>query len=324
MNSNGIVELDKRGDLILRFGATNDLRVCSRTVARSSVVFEKMLFGPFKESKKEDKEWIVELPDDDILPMSIILAMAHGCHKIVPSHVPIPELFGLLVLGDKYGMTHLFCHYLHRWLPAANDVEFGDDTVMIAWIARAIGAKELFEKAIIEIAKHCHSESEVGPFTGDKDIDLNFHYHIMASEIMDVVAETRTSLLKAVLKPLREGLAQALDVRACKIYNHRETIACSNSLLGSLMRGCKSADIDLGVTCLTDSTPAYPNSVNNLCWAVQLMRCDNTLGHDVCNPMGAIRTETMRAFGNPTVVMSLSQQEYLEKQAAISGWYEAH
>ncbi|KAK2053958.1 hypothetical protein LY76DRAFT_666112 [Colletotrichum caudatum] len=322
MNSNNIVELDKRGDLVLRFGGKNDLRVCSRTVARSSVVFEKMIFGPFKESKKDDKEWIVEIPDDDILPMSIILAMAHGCHKILPDHVPIPELFMLLVLGDKYDMTHVFCHHLRRWVPKADDIEFGDDTFAIAWIARAIGAKEIFEKAIIEIAKHYHGEMEDGPFTGDEYGSFDFGYHIMAADIMDVVAETRMSMLKAVLRPLREASVQALDLRACIKCNPDERIACSNALLGSLMRGFQSTDIDLGVACLTDSPSAYPNSVNNLCWAIQLIKVENIPEHDVCDPMAEIRKETLRAFANATVTMSLSQQEYLEKQAEISGWYE--
>ncbi|KAK2016780.1 hypothetical protein LZ32DRAFT_635713 [Colletotrichum eremochloae] len=331
MDSN-ITDLDKRGDLILRFGAslTKDLRVCSRTMARASDVFEKMLFGPFKESQKEDKEWVIELPEDNIKPMTTILAIAHCCHKKVPDSVTISELFELLILGDKYDMTHHLRHYLREWVPQTEDVDFGEDTLLLAWIARNLGAKELFEKAIIEIAKHYPNtdfypkEGRVGFFNGTKDDGSSFDTHIRASDIIDTAIATQKSLFKSVLKPLREATRQAFDEKACKRYDRlRERESCGNSLFTTLNRGCRSVGIDPGlVSCLTEPLPTYPHSVNNFCWAIQLMKCSNIPDHDSCNPMADIKTDTMRAFGDASVTLSLSQQEYFERRAKISGWYE--
>ncbi|KAK1976358.1 hypothetical protein LZ30DRAFT_826316 [Colletotrichum cereale] len=330
-------ELDKRGDLVLRLSArdadsdpeppSKDLRVCSRTMARASVVFEKMLFGPFKESQKKGEDWVVELPKDNIQSMTVILAIAHGCRSIVPDHVTIPELFELLVVGDKYSMAHLLHPYLRRWVPKTKNVVLDDDTLMLAWIAREVGAKKLFETAIIEIAKHCHNGGEAGSLVRDNDRRSVFNSanaHIRAAGILDVVAVTHMDVLKGVLKPLREVTSQTLDGRGCKAYSSQndEVQICANSILGSLIRSCNLLGIDPGVTCLTDALSTYPHSAYQVCWVIQVMRCDNIPYHDDCDPMRDIQRDTRRAFSDAAVTMSPSEQEHFRKQAEISGWDE--
>ncbi|KAK1574460.1 uncharacterized protein LY79DRAFT_593276 [Colletotrichum navitas] len=326
-----ITDLDKRGDLILRFSTpyTKDLRICSRTLARASVIFEKMLFGPFKESQKEGEEWIVELPEDNLLPMTTVLAIAHGCHRIVPTHVTIPELFEILVLSNKYSMTYLFRPYLRRWIPRTKDVKFGDDTLMFAWITREIGAKELFEGAILELARYRANDGKIGFCIGNKDEDRDSVYNaqIRFSGILDIIAVTQMALLKGVLEPVREAARQALSSQVCNKYSSRNHKAkeCADLLLGSLIRECKSIGIDPGITCLTDELASYPHSVNKVYWTVNLMRLHTLPGHDECSMRAAaMRTDTLRAFTDDTVKMSPSQQEYFQKQAEISGWYETH
>ncbi|EFQ32521.1 hypothetical protein CGRA01v4_05957 [Colletotrichum graminicola] len=326
MDSN-ITELDKRGDLVLRFGSssTTDLRVCSKAMARASDVFEMMLFGPFRESQKEGEEWIVELPEDNIQPMTTLLAIAHGCLRVVPDNVSVPHLFELLVLGEKYNTMHLFRPYLKRWGdPNRPGVWFHDETLMTAWIFRELGARDIFESAIINAARERRGDSTVGCFVGDQDKDKDsvFNVHIRASEILDIITAKQMALLESSMEPLLEAARRTSSDQICRrnwlSKNKRQ--ACADSIHASLIRVCESLDIDPGVTLSKDELATYPHSATRIFWTVLTMSLDNIPGHEYCGPIDEVKTATKTAFIDRTVAMSPSQHQYLEKKAAISGW----
>lgn len=74
------VEFDQRGDLKLRVGppnetTSNSFLVCSRTLARVSPVFDRILYGSSAEAKPADAEgWVVDLPRPDQSKWNIIVA----------------------------------------------------------------------------------------------------------------------------------------------------------------------------------------------------------------------------------------------------------
>ncbi|KAH7016262.1 uncharacterized protein B0I36DRAFT_337154 [Microdochium trichocladiopsis] len=84
-------------------------RVCSRTMARQSPVFGRLLFGGFGESVSNAKrdpggEWEVELPDDASSSMERLLRMMHGTrYSRFPStsEMFIVKLYDLVVTADK-------------------------------------------------------------------------------------------------------------------------------------------------------------------------------------------------------------------------------
>lgn len=73
--------VDPHGDLRLIVGEERVVfQVCSRTLARSSPVWEAMLYGPFSEGKEQQKsqDWKVALPDDNPDAMHMILLVVHS------------------------------------------------------------------------------------------------------------------------------------------------------------------------------------------------------------------------------------------------------
>lgn len=131
---------DEEGDLHLEVGEKKiSCRVCSKSLARASRVFKRMLYGGFSESRDNSLagEWVVQLPDDDINAMKILLAIIHGCPQTVPKKLPTMsetlvdptsyEFFhvgyadaGLLYLvtlaADKYGLTPILKPWVESWL----------------------------------------------------------------------------------------------------------------------------------------------------------------------------------------------------------------
>ncbi|KAK7911814.1 hypothetical protein PG985_014295 [Apiospora marii] len=89
-------------------------RVCSRTMARSSPVWKKMLYGGYAESKPKDRDWIVEIPDDDVLAVEFFLNTIHTRFEKVPPFNETPELdhlYRIAVVADKYDMIR----FLRPW-----------------------------------------------------------------------------------------------------------------------------------------------------------------------------------------------------------------
>ncbi|KAH8161020.1 hypothetical protein CIB48_g7224 [Xylaria polymorpha] len=118
--------LDPKGDLCIEVGMfpTKSFTVCSRTLARTSPFWDKMLFGEFKESKKhcppdDNSEWIVKLPDDNSTAMGFLLQIIHGQFDVVPNYedpMNIRDLYEISVITDKYDMTHILQPWARGWL----------------------------------------------------------------------------------------------------------------------------------------------------------------------------------------------------------------
>ncbi|KAK2772871.1 nuclear pore protein-like protein [Colletotrichum kahawae] len=114
---------DSRGDLVLNVGEAfyeggQEFVVCSRTVARWSKVFNAMFFGGFAESipSSRDGTWTVALPEDRIAPVFLILVIIHGPYQTIPTVLERDELFDLLIVTEKYGMTHILRPWASKWL----------------------------------------------------------------------------------------------------------------------------------------------------------------------------------------------------------------
>ncbi|TDZ65112.1 hypothetical protein CTRI78_v003621 [Colletotrichum trifolii] len=145
---------DPRGDLILSVGEAedevNDFVVCSRTVARGSKVFDAMLFGGFAESAASalasDGSWTVKLPDDQMAPFFLVLTILHGNFQLVPRTLEEAELYELLVVTEKYDMTHVLRPWAKRWFNqlAIGGVPHFQDRQRGMWIAWELGREDVF------------------------------------------------------------------------------------------------------------------------------------------------------------------------------------
>lgn len=116
------MQLDNHGDLLLHVGAPkNDcvksqgFKVCSATMRRTSLVWEKMLFGPWKESKPSNGDWIVNLPGDKPWPTGLLLRIAHGRFAAIPNTLSLSQLCDILIVADKYDVVHLIQPWANSW-----------------------------------------------------------------------------------------------------------------------------------------------------------------------------------------------------------------
>ncbi|KAI8286186.1 hypothetical protein K4K56_008956 [Colletotrichum sp. SAR 10_98] len=114
---------DTRGDLTLKVGGDEsayEFVVCSRTLGRSSPVFQAMLFNGFTESKPADgAAWNIQLPDDDPSPIFLILSIIHGHFQHVTRTLREKQLYEVLVVTEKYDMTKILNPLASTWRVAA-------------------------------------------------------------------------------------------------------------------------------------------------------------------------------------------------------------
>jgi hypothetical protein len=124
--SSEVMEIDPRGDIKLCVGETDPVTftVCSRALARTSPVFERMLYGNFMEAKKPDHgEWTVSLPADNATAMSLFLRISHGQFDHIPRTISIDDLYDLTVLSNYYDATRMLEPWVGRWMSSMEDNE---------------------------------------------------------------------------------------------------------------------------------------------------------------------------------------------------------
>ncbi|KAG7114510.1 hypothetical protein HYQ46_011314 [Verticillium longisporum] len=152
-----IVEADPRGDLKLNVGNPSDdpsssrcFLVCSRTLARISPVFDRMLYGAFAESRGKhtaDAAWTVDLPEDPPFAFNIFVTISHGFVHKVPRSLSIDELYDLTVLTHYYDVTHILAPWASRWIASLHEPNPGSPILLakLLWISWELGRGPLFE-----------------------------------------------------------------------------------------------------------------------------------------------------------------------------------
>ncbi|KAI8292779.1 hypothetical protein K4K59_006178 [Colletotrichum sp. SAR11_240] len=238
---------DSKGDLHLivgsdvRDGDPSTFLVCSKTLARSSSVFDKMLFGPFAESRpspessKQESAWVVHLPEDDPDHMEAVLNILHLKFREIPRHFLPPLFSGMIVLADKYDCIGIFKPWVDSCMPHAR---FGHRyppkfALHIAWqlggirkfkIAMAVIVDQSFvsEDGRISIMAKAWDEDEEASDAGPQDL-CKYLGDLVPAEIVDQIRDQRAKLIYAAMEPfitLHDDLANSRE--RCPIPAHQE------------------------------------------------------------------------------------------------------
>ncbi|KAF6834437.1 nuclear pore protein-like protein [Colletotrichum plurivorum] len=143
--------IDKYGDLILRVGpGRKSYRVCSRTLARASPVFDAMLYGPSADSRPLADQWTINLPDDGHAETRAFLRISHGQSASVPSTLPISGLCRLLHLLEKYDAIPVIRPWIQGWL---KHVGGNTKDLRLLWISWTTGDSNLFRTVLRKVAE---------------------------------------------------------------------------------------------------------------------------------------------------------------------------
>jgi hypothetical protein len=177
MGETETLEIDRYGDVTLQVGGetpdSQDERVsfvvCSRTLARVSPVFDRMLFGLFAESarnKEPQAAWVVELPEDKPTAMEVFLNIAHCRFDRIPAILSTDELYDLTVLTNSYDATPLLGPWAQGWMDFVNDIANDASRAMpkMLWISWELGCRD----ALNATARRLILESR-GPLVGGPD-----------------------------------------------------------------------------------------------------------------------------------------------------------
>ncbi|KAI1113315.1 hypothetical protein F5Y14DRAFT_418439 [Nemania sp. NC0429] len=248
--------LDPKGDLRIDVGmySKNSFTVCSRTLARVSPFWDRMLYGEFQEGKKQhcqddSAEWTVQLPEDNPTAMSLLLSIIHGQFDAVPGYqdlLYISDLYDISVITDKYDMAHVLQPWARGWLrPTLCSAELVGESLREQyyherlWISWALGDKANFEEiSKIMLLTACTSSKDPN--------SLRCAGILEPPEIYEIIEQTRLDTIKALLAPFRtiiEGLIKN-DKKLCGKYKRKKySDVCLSSMLGTGIRSLYSVGL---------------------------------------------------------------------------------
>ncbi|KAI0107990.1 hypothetical protein F4776DRAFT_644320 [Hypoxylon sp. NC0597] len=234
------IEFDRHGDLELRVGPPNEatsglFRVCSRSLARVSPVFDRMLYGSFAEAKPVDassENWVVNLPEDDPASLAILMRVAHGQFNEVPKMLPIDKLYALTRLTHYYDATQSLIPWIDTWLTSVDDILRDSNALepKVLWIAWEFGRKLLFKatarriltEASATLLESCSLQQELQ----------------MPPEIIERITEIRIQTIQAFLNVFRDLINKLLVVdespRWCRHASFMGHHRCESMILGSM------------------------------------------------------------------------------------------
>ncbi|KAK1542013.1 hypothetical protein CPAR01_05400 [Colletotrichum paranaense] len=270
------VQIDPDGDLTLRAGQQTDkperlFHVCASALRRSSQVWKKMLFGPFKESKPAFGPWVVNLPEDDPEALEIILNIIHANFPLVPNTPDLFELYEIFQMANKYDMIPALKPWAVSWLHVAENCQKGTnrfegrERAALSYVAWELGQVELHRQMVKELIMYSSlSEDErmvsqkvllddVGPLGPPGLLEI---LHRQREDIIN----TLPLQINSVIRELMFNDRCCVDKRAtCEDRKH-----CNFIILGSLMRGMGDASGGVGLEVKCDRMEAVASYVDRI------------------------------------------------------------
>ncbi|KAH0420595.1 hypothetical protein CcaCcLH18_13920 [Colletotrichum camelliae] len=348
---------DSKGDLHLvvgsdvRAGDPSTFLVCSKALARASPVFDKMLFGPFAESRpstessKQDPAWIVHLPEDELSHMEAVLNILHFNYKEIPQYFAPPLLSGMVTIADKYDCIGIFKLWGYSCVPYAecDDRHPPKFALHIAW---QLGCIRKFKEAMAVIIDQSFisgdgrisivpkvrprwDEDEEASATRSQDL-CKYLGDLVPAEIVDQIRDHRAKLINAVMEPfitLHDDLANSRE--RCPIPSHQQE--CDKMLLGSLIRSFRKTVIEEATR---DAARRYRGTILDLEQSLDsvellgksllgtshhddfLMACRLDVEKRLVN--GRALRDAEEAEKGDTIVLLPEQEERLRRQATVT------
>ncbi|KAJ1330874.1 BTB/POZ domain-containing protein [Microdochium nivale] len=342
-----VVVVDSRGDLLLQVGGglltepppALMFKVCSRTLARQSPVFDKMLFGGFTESKPDwpSAMWTVKLPDDDVDAMKQLLGLMHGdwtAFSIGPEFTPacnVATLYDLLVLLDKYDCVAMIRPWAHAWIVALDKVTMRSHKVlcMLSWIYYQLGHKDNYETVVRALLK---LDAEV--------VTMVPRGLVLPPELRDSREKARITQIEHIISQVQEcmddllGSEESRGTKYCqRLYTlenndtEQDRLHCANRILGALVRGLVNAD--LWPIPNPAQIPVSPNSLRRVVESINTCNRPQS-GHEFCsasqflqlkNPQIKVKVHTLDPWGDrPITILQLRDTvlEYRSSPAEVA------
>ena len=152
-----VTYLDPDGDLRLEVGPERTaFMVDSRALARASLVWKRMLFGGFAESRPANGPWVVSFPEDEPQALRLLLAIIHADFSTFKTPSSLDELFSLTVTTNKYDISHVLKPWALDWAMKSRTFPLSGNTTLEAcvlkiWISWELGRPDMFKEYVQEL-----------------------------------------------------------------------------------------------------------------------------------------------------------------------------
>ncbi|KAK1468402.1 hypothetical protein CMEL01_00169 [Colletotrichum melonis] len=346
-----LTEMDQRGDVVFVVGTAVDntparsFRVCSRTMARISPVFDRMLHGSFAESKptapssdlislsssgingtttSPAKDWIVHLRDDRPDSFDLLASIAHSQFQRIPRALSIAKLYELTVLTHYYDATPVLSPWLQTWVSGiAESPETTSSSIAgpegellmpkLLWISWELGHKQLFEST----ARRMVMESSGNLFGDESGLgDLS-----MPPDVIERIAAIRTQTIQSIMDVFSTLAEKLVSVdegpRWCRHASYMGPHRCESMILGSmtfcLMRASlwpipEADDIDESVLTL------YSTLMNLVIHDIGRPSDKGGVDHSECNPRGFLMERIKNILADVPSPVGEAHRKQLDRQ----------
>nr|XP_036579812.1 nuclear pore protein-like protein [Colletotrichum truncatum]KAF6787492.1 nuclear pore protein-like protein [Colletotrichum truncatum] len=318
----GETQVDPDGDLILRAGSQTagperSFRVCASALRRSSPVWKKMLFGPFKESKPAFGVWQVSLPEDDAGALGILLHIVHANFLLVSHKPSLAELYEVFRLANKYDMILALKPWAVNWLEVAEGFSGtmdGREMASLAYVAWELGQVELQRKMMKELVLSC-SVDEEGRMTTADGVVLDEFDPIGPPGLLGFMRRHQQEMLKTLPLHLNSVIRELTDGPGCcvsKTNNLEEKSNCNDIILGSLMRGMANERGSITLTLAGKDG----ESAGELSASIRKIaeKASTYEGHVKCNPAGKIVSMLGKTIKARTIKLNKASIEKMNKR----------
>ncbi|KAI0135902.1 hypothetical protein F4814DRAFT_444706 [Daldinia grandis] len=316
-----LTEFDRRGDVKLRTGqdldsATVVFTVCSRSLARASPVFDRMLYGDFSEGRsnqaKDADDWIVNLPEDKPAAVAVLLSIVHARFDQIPKTLSVDELYDLTVLTHYYDATRTLGPWSNKWMAAVEKLERESAELMpkILWISWELGWKNTFSASARRMVLEC----EAAMFSTDTD---QVQY---PPDIIERISAIRVQTLRALLGIFGEMIENLAVVdekpRWCRHAVWMGPHRCESMILGSIT----FCLIRAGLWPLPDADEVEESVMTIYSKMTNLIihdigAADNSrVDHHKCNPGPFLLDRVQTVMGEIANPVTTFHSEYMEKQ----------
>ncbi|KAH8908610.1 hypothetical protein BR93DRAFT_994113 [Coniochaeta sp. PMI_546] len=270
------IVIDKNGDLHLEVGADHNAKavtfiVCSKTLARTSPVFNIMLFGQFAEAKRNALgHWIVQLPDDHPHGFGIVMDIIHSNTAKVPVYLDDHQykskysdrLYEIARMTHKYDMVDVVRPWVNTWLDEASvyhtcssEPQFHGQLLWIAWV---FGDERLLNAelgALVLFAYIQNRDDESAEENFEQNTDQDYHERRRYGDSEDLCIVDREDRVTFLHHPEGDdnAILTLLDVADTRLLIIKSLMAPVVSLLARPVVCTRvidrSLDVNYKVTC---------------------------------------------------------------------------
>ncbi|KAH6845568.1 hypothetical protein B0I37DRAFT_188465 [Chaetomium sp. MPI-CAGE-AT-0009] len=246
--SRGVEVFDPRGDLRLVVGADQVVfQVCSRALARSSPVWEKMLYGSFAEGKAQQEgcDWEIPLPEDRPEGLRTLCVVVHSKFDELPLEITHDELRYLTVLADKYDMTSSLKPFWRNWVKDPDSVADSDAGELLDYLSvyYNLGHGRGFRKAFGYFVTRVATYDDRLYIDGFPDCDLYTDSHLCLQDTFEDVKKGRKTLLKIICIKIKNSMESLILRSRCK-WEYENSTTCDCVILGALVKTMASRRLD--------------------------------------------------------------------------------